>query len=193
VGFPFMVASEYMTPAEIQAVAATAGFSGADLDTAVAIALAETNPPGNPSSYNPESQKGTPQGQGSYGLWQIYLWKHPEFAGINLMDPQENAHAAYQVYSQHGFTPWTTYTSGKYRAFLHPAPYVPPADLPGSPYQGPGSPVLTLDAATGLPVETATIAPDIFSIGPSPAPDFGTVLLWGAVGLFALWIFSESV
>jgi hypothetical protein len=180
-----------MTPQEIQSVAANAGFAGADLATAVAIALAETNPSGNENSYNPESQKGTPAGQGSYGLWQIYLWKHPEFAGEDLMDPQVNAHAAYALYSQHGFTPWATYGSGKYRAYLQmgPAPtYVPPTDLPGSPYQGPGSPGLVLDAATGLPIDTANLMPP-----PVPdSPSLGTVILWVALGIGALWIFSEA-
>jgi Lysozyme like domain len=175
-----------LTPADIRDVAANAGFAGADLDTAVAVSLAESH--GDPSAYNSESQKGTPPGQGSYGLWQIYLWKHPEFAGINLMDPQENARVAYQLYSQHGFTPWATFLSGKYRAFLSPVP------APAS-YVEP--PPLVLDASTGLPIDDSGIAAGAgYTYSPqitTSEPAFGTVLLWGAVGLFALWIFSESV
>ena len=54
-----------------------AGFRGDDLVTAVAVAYAESG--GDPSNYNPEIAAGTPEGQGSYGLWQIYRksWAKP--------------------------------------------------------------------------------------------------------------------
>jgi hypothetical protein len=181
-----------MLPTEIRDVAANAGFSGADLATAVAIALAETNPPGNENSYNPETQKGTPQEQGSYGLWQIYLWKHPEFAGLNLMDPQTNANAAYQLYAQHGFAPWATYGSGKYQAYLGQAIAAIQAAAPPMPSFATPTP-LTLDAQTGLPVEPTTIdASTLYAASVAPPLSFGEVILWGALGLFALWIFSEA-
>jgi hypothetical protein len=172
-----------LSPAQIQAVAANAGFTGPDLATAVAIALAETLPSGNERSYNPETDApgGTPVGKGSYGLWQIYLKDHPEFAGMNLYDPQTNAYAAYALWdAAGGFRPWSTYNSGAYKAYLSSVP-APPA-----------APPLTLDAATGLPVTTgATI--DASSMLPSPTPSWETIILWGAVGLFALWIFEESM
>jgi Lysozyme like domain len=121
-----------LSPAQIMDYASAAGFSGADLATAVAIALAESG--GNPNAYNPETAARAPAGKGSYGLWQIYLNLHPEFTGANLYDPQTNALAAYAVYAvARGFSPWTTYTSGKYRAYLNGVP-------------------LVLDASTGLPV-----------------------------------------
>ena len=192
-----------MTPAEIQAVAANAGFSGADLATAVAIALAETLPSGNENSYNPETDApgGTPPGQGSYGLWQIYLKKHPEYAGLNLMDPQTNAHAAYDQYLQHGFSPWSTYGSGKYQAYLGQAiAAVQAAATPPMPsFASP--PPLVLDAATGMPVDPSTstlyAASNIFNSGfvstnPETQLSFGEIIVWGALGLFALWIFSEA-
>jgi len=102
---------------QIVALAAGAGFSGDDLITAVSIALAESG--GNPQAYNPERQAGTAQGYGSFGLWQIYLKKHPEFAGTNLFDPQTNASAAFAVYRQAGgsFQPWSTFKSGAYLAY----------------------------------------------------------------------------
>jgi len=180
-----------VTPADIQAVAANAGFSGADLATAVAIALAETNPPGNENSYNPETQKATPQGQGSYGLWQIYLWKHPEFAGLNLMDPQTNANAAYQLYAQHGFAPWSTYGSGKYQAYLGQAIAAVQAATPPMPSFITPTP-LTLDAQTGLPVDPSTSTLYAANVAPGSGLSFGEVIVWGALGLFALWIFSEA-
>ena len=107
---------------QIVTLAQNAGFSGPDLATAVAVALAESQPPGNSDSYNPEpgAKGGTPPNMGSYGLWQIYLNAHPEFTSVNLFDPAQNAQAAYQVYTKAGqsFRPWTTYTSGKYLAQL---------------------------------------------------------------------------
>jgi len=104
---------------QILALASNAGFSGADLATAVAVALAESNG-GNPQAYNPERAAGAAQGQGSFGLWQIYLQAHPEFAGQNLFDPQINAAAAYAIYAAAGnsFRPWTTFLSGAYRVQL---------------------------------------------------------------------------
>jgi hypothetical protein len=98
-----------------------AGFSGEDLLIAVAIALAESG--GDPNAYNPETAAGTPPGEGSYGLWQIYRKAHPEFAGQNLFDPQTNANAAFAVYLAAGrsFRPWTTFNLGRYVAFLDDA------------------------------------------------------------------------
>lgn len=138
------------TAAQLQQLAANAGFSGPDLATAVAIALAESS--GNPTKYNPETaaRGGTPQGQGSYGLWQIYLKMHPEFAGANLFDPQTNANAAYSIYSKRGgFSDWTTYTEGEYLTYL---PQV--LALPGI-----APPPLTLDASTGQPIDDSTPTP----------------------------------
>jgi hypothetical protein len=170
-----------VNPGNIAALAAGAGFTGNDIDTAVAIALAESS--GDPGKYNDERDApgGTPPGQGSYGLWQIYLKKHPQFAGVNLLDPMTNAYAAFDVYSREGFHAWTTYNSGKYRAYL-PAPSPMP------------QPPLTIDAATGLP-DTESLYAEAMAPPPGQSdsgPSFGTVILWGIVGFFALWIFEEA-
>lgn len=116
--FDFSGGSMKLSAADIAQVAANAGFSGNDLTTAVAVALAESG--GNPSAYNPETAAGTPQGQGSYGLWQIYLKAHPEFSGVDLTDPNNNANAAFSVYSAAGssFRPWSTFNNGAYQAHL---------------------------------------------------------------------------
>jgi len=99
-------------------VASNAGFEGSDLITAVAVALAESG--GNPKAYNPEVAAGTPAGRGSFGLWQIYRKAHPEFDGWDLFDPQQNATAAFQVFTAAGdsFSPWSTFKSGAYQAHL---------------------------------------------------------------------------
>jgi len=106
---------------QISAYASQAGFSGDDLVTATAIALAESS--GNPNAYNPESAAGAPQGMGSYGLWQIYFNKHPEFNGWNLYDPAQNALAAFEIYEASGgtFRAWSTFGSGAYAAYLNTA------------------------------------------------------------------------
>lgn len=97
--------------------AAAAGFSGSDLVTAVAVALAESG--GNTQAYNPETAAGTPQGQGSFGLWQVYLKAHPEFQGWNLFDPTQNATAAFRVYSAgSSFRPWSTFKNGAYAKYV---------------------------------------------------------------------------
>jgi hypothetical protein len=98
--------------AQIQNYASNAGFSGDDLNTATAIALAESS--GNPNAA------GDPTLGGSYGLWQINLAAHPEYTAQALYDPQTNANAAYAIYSAAGgqFTPWTTFNTGAYEAYL---------------------------------------------------------------------------
>lgn len=102
--------------AQLVQLAQIAGWSGEDLATAVAIALAESG--GNPNAYNPETGAGAAQGKGSYGLWQIYLSAHPEDASGNLYDPPTNANDAYRIYSAAGnsFSPWSTFKSGAYLA-----------------------------------------------------------------------------
>src|ERR1700757_5501128 len=82
---------------DLVSLAMSAGFSAVTAPIAAAVALAESS--GDPNAYNPEKAAGTPEGKGSYGLWQIYLKAHPEFEGQNLFDPEVNAKAAFSVYS----------------------------------------------------------------------------------------------
>lgn len=98
-------------------LATNAGFEGTDAQIAAGIALAESS--GNPDAYNPETEANTPEGKGSYGLWQIYLKAHPEFSGLNLYNPQQNANAAFLIFSKAGdFSPWSTFKSGRYLSYL---------------------------------------------------------------------------
>jgi len=101
-----------LTPQQIFNYAYRAGFRGADLIRAVAIALAESG--GRTDAYNPENAAGTAPGSGSRGLWQIYGTAHPEFNNASVLDPQANANAAYKVYREAGnrFTPWSTWNVG---------------------------------------------------------------------------------
>jgi hypothetical protein len=169
-----------LSPTEIQMYASNAGFTGQDLATAVAIALAESS--GIPTAYNPETQArgGTPQGKGAYGLWQIYLRDHPEFEGSNLLDPQTNANAAFSVYQAAGFRPWSTYKYGQYRAFLPSVPAAPPF---------PGAPPLTIDASTGQVIDDSTPTPPVdqpavVSSGITPGNVLGLTI--AAAGVYIL-------
>jgi hypothetical protein len=99
----------------ISEFAALAGFAGNALIMAIAVALAE-------SSGNPNAHGDIGIGQGSFGLWQINSYYHPEYGPdfSQLYDPQTNANAAYQIYvnAGHNFTPWSTYKTGAYTAYL---------------------------------------------------------------------------
>ena len=101
---------------QIAQYARIAGFSGTDLITSVAIALAESS--GNPSAIGDVGI-----GQGSFGLWQISSKFHPEYGPdfTILYDPQVNANAAYSIYSSAGnsFSPWTTFKNGMYASNLN--------------------------------------------------------------------------
>jgi hypothetical protein len=83
-----------------------AGFDGADLDTAVQIALKE-------SSGRTDAVGDLTLGR-SIGLWQINLHYHPEYDEESLKDPAVNAAAAFKIYQAAGnsFTPWSTYNGG---------------------------------------------------------------------------------
>lgn len=107
-----------LSAAQIAQYAKRAGFTGTALSTAIAVALAESS--GNTVAYNPETAANTPEGMGSYGLWQIYLHAHPEFSDSDLFDPQENANAAYRVYQMAGynFNPWSTFKNNAYQSHL---------------------------------------------------------------------------
>ena len=99
---------------ELKALASNAGFPDDFSDTAAAIALAESS--GNPNAVGDLNI--TPGG--SIGLWQINLKAHPEYTADELTDPQANANAAYKIFQAAGgsFSPWTTYKTGAYQAYL---------------------------------------------------------------------------
>jgi len=101
-----------LTKAEIQVLAQNAGFSGSDIDTASAIALAESS--GAPGAIG-DITRGV-----SVGLWQINVLAHPEWQESELLDPATNARAAFSVFCQanRSFSPWTTFRTGAYKAFL---------------------------------------------------------------------------
>jgi len=184
-----------LSAGQIAQYAAAAGFSGADLVTAVAIALAESNG-GNPNAYNKEPQdvpgnfgRSSPDdGLGSYGLWQIYLAAHPEFAGENLLDPQTNANAAYAIYAvAGGFHPWSTFGSGEYGMYETPA-MLAQVQPPG-PQQSAAQPVAGQAVVSATPTAPANLfmPPPV----PSTSPSTTDILLVGGLGLATLLLLER--
>lgn len=160
---------------QIAQLAASVGFQGSDLATAVAIAMVESG--GNPDAQNPNEP--------SYGLWQIDTQFHPSFSPQQLLDPQQNAKAAYQVFLESGssFRQWTgSYTNGKYLAFLPQATATVAALFPPPPPS---------DQITVIPPEPSSS--DITN-GTTPQTDGGTVATASGaiaavvgISLLALW------
>jgi hypothetical protein len=108
-----------LTRAEVASYASKAGFSGSDLDIAVAVAKSE-------SGWNPNAHNAKPPDD-SYGLWQINMLgslgpaRRKQFgisSNSQLLDPATNARAAHMVWIGSGWKAWTTYTSGAYKANL---------------------------------------------------------------------------
>lgn len=104
---------------QIAQYAANAGFSGDDLTVAVAIALAESSGRSGPPDGD---QALAPTNGPSKGLWQINIGSraHPEYATVDLYDPQTNANAAFEIYQNAGysFRPWTTYKTQAYQRYM---------------------------------------------------------------------------
>jgi hypothetical protein len=92
---------------------------GADCRVALAIQRAE-NPQGKCEIYHYNTDRTL-----DWGYFQINT-VHLKRPGLNLrdlLDCRANIDFAYQLYQEsHGFTPWSTYNSGKYRRFLLSSP-----------------------------------------------------------------------
>jgi Lysozyme like domain len=114
-----------------------AGGSSATAGIAAAIAMAE-------SSGENVIQQGQPYATTGWGLWQITPGDSEPSIGTDnaLLNPQTNAKAAVAKWKAAGesFSPWTTFTSGKYLQFLQGN--VPASSAPGT---------ATTTAASGLP------------------------------------------
>jgi len=103
---------------EIRKYASAAGFTGNNLDIAVAVALAESG--GNPQSHNAVPP------DDSYGLWQINMLgglgpdRRAKFnlkSNSDLYDPATNARVAFGIWQGSGWKAWTTYTRGTYKKY----------------------------------------------------------------------------
>ena len=87
---------------------------GSECRIALSIQRAE-NPKGDCEVYHYNSD-----GTLDWGYFQINT-VHLKRAGVNLsglLDCRANIDFAYQLYTERGFEPWTTFRSGEYRRFL---------------------------------------------------------------------------
>lgn len=105
------VSQGLLSPPAIADLARGAGFTGADIVTATAIALAESG--GNPSATHLNSN-----GTIDYGLWQINSVHGSLLSSGDWRVPADNARMAHTIYAQAGnkFTPWSTFNSGAYKS-----------------------------------------------------------------------------
>lgn len=108
-----------MTFSQLEQLWTQAGGPPSQAPTAAAIALAESQ--GNPTAINHTDPAG-----GSFGLWQINGVHAPGGSATSassrpwvasMFDPLTNAQEAVALYESQGFKPWSTYTSGAYRAY----------------------------------------------------------------------------
>lgn len=140
-----------LTLEQLRALASSVGFPDDQLDTAAAIAMAESG--GDPNAYNTE---------GSYGLWQIFISAHPNYDTQSLFDPTYNAQAALAI-SNNGtnWKPWTTYGYDRSMHFvgwgngyyLEYMPVTPtPSTASGSKFNMKSALLVTTAAAFGLGV-----------------------------------------
>ena len=104
--------------AGLAVAAVQAGFTGQALRLAVAVGLAESG--GNPTARGPNPPTpGCPQGSTDRGGWQLNTCYHPEVADACADDFACAAQATYRISAGGSdWNPWTTYTSGAYRAHL---------------------------------------------------------------------------
>lgn len=102
-----------LTARQIAEPAHNAGFTGTQLVVAVAIALAESG--GNTLATHTNTN-----GSKDYGLWQINSVHADLLRSYTWSNPQDNAIMAHRVFADAGnkFTPWSTYKSGRYLAFM---------------------------------------------------------------------------
>lgn len=97
-----------LSPAQVAALAFTAGFRGRDLVVAVSLTMPESG------ADTTAVQQGQPAALTGVGLWQLTPGTPAD------LDPLTNAKAAYAKYVAAGnsFTPWTTFTGGAYLQWL---------------------------------------------------------------------------
>lgn len=116
-----------LTPEEIAQLASNAGWGGQDLETAVAVAMAESWE-GDPNAIGDVNIQTAEFGP-SVGLWQIrsinpghggwFDQKHRIYQ--ENFDPETNAKNAYAIWDRYGWGQWSTYTEGNYKKYLDQA------------------------------------------------------------------------
>jgi|SoiMethySBSTD1v2_1073268.scaffolds.fasta_scaffold13508_13 hypothetical protein len=173
-----------ITPQQIAGYAAAAGFPPDQIQTATAVALAESG--GETTATNRNSNGST-----DYGLWQINTIHGQLLNQGDKFNPLDNAKMALTVYARAGnkWTPWTVYKTGAYQAQMNTARMA--ASQPTPPVQNSGAGA----AITANVGDTAINA----SVGASPSGALGSIgsaleafskltsgSLWLRIGAFVL-------
>jgi Lysozyme like domain len=159
------------TFAQLQGLWINAGGPAAVAPVAAAIALAESG--GCTTALNATDNGGT---QSSFGLWQISTGTHtPPSAG--WADGGTNAALAVGKYrGAGGFSPWGTYASGAYKAFLSGG--TPDLNVPsgsaGAATAGGATATLTAATAGGNVSPTCLFGFPNLNVIPSWVPILGT-------------------
>ena len=116
-----------LTIPQIYKLAKEAGFKHEDAITMTMIAMEESM-----GMTNIHSHSDLARGDASYGLWQINMLgkmgpdrrkKYKLSSNNDLFDPETNAKIAYNMATNGGrkparFTPWTSFSTGKYKRHL---------------------------------------------------------------------------
>lgn len=92
-----------LSPRAITQHAYNAGFEGADLVRAVAVALAESS-----GDTDAVSSTGC-----CIGLWQINVRVHKQYTVADMRDPAKNASAAFALKQADGWRPWNSSRAGQ--------------------------------------------------------------------------------
>jgi hypothetical protein len=125
----------------------------------VAAAIGEAESGGNSDALNPNDNGGT---QSSFGIWQISTGNHTP-PSPNWANPAVNAQLAVGKYKDApggpSFSPWGTYDSGAYRAYLSNSTS-PDPNVPGSP--------TALAAQTGAAGASDCLVPNPLGISLGP-------------------------
>jgi hypothetical protein len=117
-----------LTYAQLEGLWIKAGGPKSVAPVAAAIALAESG--GRADALNPNDNGGR---QSSFGLWQISNGTHTP-PSPHWADPATNASLAVAKFKGAGnnFSPWGTYDSGAYRAYMSGST-TPDMNVPGNP------------------------------------------------------------
>lgn len=177
--------ANWLTFEQVAQVAEQAGWRGEALVTAVAIAAAESGGTHRGQFMMDAEALGdvqlTQKDERSVGLWQINYRPlrdkgNPTRNPNANLDPATNARNAYTISSAGTkWTPWSTYTSGRYRAHLDAARQATGGAPGGAPSGDPGRPIsLHRPLGPGLPIRLGGLA---------GAGELGDLVVGGSVEL----------
>lgn len=123
-----------LSRSQLTGLAQSVGFTGSDVQVAVAVAFAESG--GNPGATN---MKGRDE---SYGLWQINMEgplgpdRRRKFGitdNYQLLQPAVNAKAARIIHKESGWYAWSTFQDGAYKEFMTKDPVPSTGAIPNTP------------------------------------------------------------